>query len=253
MTHRHWIQKKDNWRFTPFHLHRRRLVDSQVGTQDISPLRWAIESGSLSAAKAIIEDLLTIRADRERYYYGVDALFLRHPDIVPIICSEAPLILGTFLEGLVWRSRLTKDGLRRVNYYVKNLVIDAHGHFSGALQALVRLGDPKIISHPTIDLVSNRLWHGVVSRQFMLSKLWFILSLVILMVSQTLLPEQPGWIAIHFDYLWFLVAFFHVFLDQMGLLWFKLMLIVIVIWWYDNVYPLVNKHRPWKSPIFNGN
>jgi len=161
----------------------------KVGTQDISPLRWAIESGSLSAAKAIIEDLLTIRADRERYYYGVDALFLRHPDIVPIICSEAPLILGTFLEGLVWRSRLTKDGLRRVNYYVKNLVIDAHGHFSGALQALVRLGDPKIISHPTIDLVSNRLWHGVVSRQFMLSKLWFILSLVILMVSQTLLPE----------------------------------------------------------------
>jgi hypothetical protein len=79
------------------------------------------------------------------------------------------------------------------------------------------------------------------------------LSLVILMVSQTLLPEQPGWIAIHFDYLWFLVAFFHVFLDQMGLLWFKLMFIVIVIWWYDNVYPLVNKHRPWKSPIFNGN
>lgn len=163
-----------------------------MGTQDISPLRWAIESGSLSAAKAIIEDLLTIRADRERYYYGVDALFLRHPDIVPIICSEAPLILGTFLEGLVWRSRLTKDGLRRVNYYVKNLVIDAQGHFAGALQALVRLGDPKIISHPTIDLVSNRLWHGVVSRQFMLSKLWFILSLVILMVSQTLLPEQPG-------------------------------------------------------------
>ena len=33
----------------------------KVGTQDISPLRWAIESGSLSAAKAIIEDLLTIR------------------------------------------------------------------------------------------------------------------------------------------------------------------------------------------------
>eukprot|EP00434_Breviolum_minutum_P023711 symbB.v1.2.020915.t1/scaffold1785.1/size101431/3 len=161
----------------------------KVGTQDISPLRWAIESGSLGAAKAIIEDLLTIRADRERYYYGVDDLFVRHPDIVQIICTEATTILETFLEGLVWRSRLTKDGLRRVNFYVKNLFLDSHGHFAGALAALVGLGDPKIISHPVVDVVSNRLWNGVVSRQFMVSKLWFILSLVILMVSQTLLPE----------------------------------------------------------------
>lgn len=206
------------------------LVTLQVGTQDISPLRWAIESGSLGAAKAIIEDLLTIRADRERcldsihcllpissrlcnvliclqfsvlmqaatfqmyqdlpgYYYGVDDLFVRHPDIVQIICTEATTILETFLEGLVWRSRLTKDGLRRVNFYVKNLFLDSHGHFAGALAALVGLGDPKIISHPVVDVVSNRLWNGVVSRQFMVSKLWFILSLVILMVSQTLLPE----------------------------------------------------------------
>ena len=198
-------------------------VDSQVGTQDISPLRWAIESGSLSAAKAIIEDLLTIRADRERYYYGVDALFLRHPDIVFFICSEAPMILETFLEGLVWRSRLTKDGLRRVNYYVKNLVIDAQGSFSGALQALVRLGDPKKISHPAIDLVSNRLWNGVVSRQFMLSKLWFILSLVILMVSQTLLPEQPGGHTLTISSYFFMLFFFR-FLGSDGF-------IVSVIWW----------------------
>ena len=176
-------------------------------------MRWAIESGSLSAAKAIIEDLLTIRADtwkclvialkvtmlgfrlgihgkdRQRYYYGVDDLFARHPDIVPIICSEAPSLLDTFLEGLVWRSRITKNGFRRVNYYVKNLFIDAHGQFAGVLQALVGLGNPKIISHPVVDLVSNRLWTGLVIRQFLLAKLWFIFSLVVLMVSQTLLPE----------------------------------------------------------------
>eukprot|EP00913_Durusdinium_trenchii_P011878 g11156.t1 len=161
----------------------------KVGTQDISPLRWAIESGSLHAAKAIIEDLLTIRADRERYYYGVDHLFTRHPDIMQIICSEAPSLLETFLEGLVWRSRLAKDGLRRVNYYVKNLFVDLQGHFAGALQALVGLGDPRMISHPVVDLVSNRLWTGLVMKQFLVAKLWFIFSLVILMVSQTLLPE----------------------------------------------------------------
>ncbi len=54
------------------------LVTLQVGTQDISPLRWAIESGSLSAAKAIIEDLLTIRADRER---SLDSIH----DILPML------------------------------------------------------------------------------------------------------------------------------------------------------------------------
>lgn len=106
-----------------------------------------------------------------------------------IICSEAPSLLETFLEGLVWRSRLAKDGLRRVNYYVKNLFVDLQGHFAGALQALVGLGDPRMISHPVVDLVSNRLWTGLVMKQFLVAKLWFIFSLVILMVSQTLLPE----------------------------------------------------------------
>ena len=39
-------------------------LNIQVGTQSISPLMWSIEAGSLDAAKAIIIDLLTIRADR---------------------------------------------------------------------------------------------------------------------------------------------------------------------------------------------
>merc|ERR1719267_224817 len=38
-----------------------------VGTQSISPLAWSIESGALEAASTIIVDLLTFRADRDRY------------------------------------------------------------------------------------------------------------------------------------------------------------------------------------------
>ncbi|CAK0855236.1 unnamed protein product, partial [Prorocentrum cordatum] len=53
------------------------LLDVHVGEQHISPLEWAIESGSLKVADAILTDLLTIRADRSRYYYGVDELFER--------------------------------------------------------------------------------------------------------------------------------------------------------------------------------
>ncbi|CAE8646453.1 unnamed protein product, partial [Polarella glacialis] len=68
------------------------LLNIEVGTHAISPLFWSIESGSLDAARAIIEDLLVIRADRERYYYGAPDLFLRHQDIMQRLCLEAPAL-----------------------------------------------------------------------------------------------------------------------------------------------------------------
>merc|ERR1719145_375657 len=108
------------------------MLNIQVGTQSISPLLWAIETGSLDAAKAIIQDLLTIRADRDRYYYGMDILFERHADIVKRLCVDAPALLPALLDGLVWRSRITEEGTRRVNYYVKHLVQDSKGNFSQA-------------------------------------------------------------------------------------------------------------------------
>merc|ERR1712178_194602 len=93
------------------------LLLVQVGTQSISPLAWSIESGALEAAESIINDLLVVRADRDRYYYGMDDLFARHPDIVKVLCESAPALMYTLLEGLVWRSRQTDAGLRRVNFY----------------------------------------------------------------------------------------------------------------------------------------
>merc|ERR1719210_142236 len=106
------------------------MLNIQVGTQSISPLMWAIETGSLEAAKAIIVDLLTIRADRDRYYYGVDTLFERHPDIIKVLSTGAPALMPLFLDGLVWRSRIAERGKRRVNYYVKHLMVDSSGSFS---------------------------------------------------------------------------------------------------------------------------
>merc|ERR1719409_1057389 len=75
----------------------------QVGTQDISPLAWSIESGSLEAAAAMIKDLLTFRADRDRYFYGNDELFARHPDIVKVLCNDAPALLPILLDELFLR------------------------------------------------------------------------------------------------------------------------------------------------------
>jgi len=165
------------------------MLTIQVGKQNISPLEWAIESGSLEAARAILQDLLTIRADREQYYYGVEELFTRHHDIVRRLCSDAPPLLPVLLEGLIWRSRLTTNGMRRVNYYVKHLIVDAEGGTSNALKWIANTKDPRIICHPCVILVSDTTWRGVVVRQFILSKVWFIVSLAIFMMSQAILPN----------------------------------------------------------------
>lgn len=164
------------------------LLRIQVGTQQISPLSWAIESGSLEAARAMIQDLLTIRADRDRYYYGVDALFQAHPDIVERLCSDAIQLLSTLLDGLVWRSKRTINSARRVNFYVKHLVV-REGKFAGALNAICVAQDVKIISNQVLVLLSDTLWAGVVRRQFVLSKVGFLFSLMVFMCSQAILPK----------------------------------------------------------------
>ncbi|CAE8599594.1 unnamed protein product, partial [Polarella glacialis] len=124
------------------------MLNIAVGTQSISPFYWSIESGSMEAAKAMILDLLTIRADRDNYYYGSDSLFERHPDVVQRLCADAQALLPILLDGLIWRSRLTQGGQRRVNFYIKHLVQDADGKFNQALEWLVEAGDPKILCHP---------------------------------------------------------------------------------------------------------
>ena len=64
------------------------MLTVQVGTQSISPLAWSVEAGNLEAATAILRDLLTFRADRDRYYYGMEEFFKRHPDIIKMLVTK---------------------------------------------------------------------------------------------------------------------------------------------------------------------
>jgi len=68
-------------------------------------------------------------------------------------------------------------------------VIGEDGGLSNALRALAASKDQTIISHPVIVLVSDTLWTGVVRRQFFLSKIGFLFSLIVFMISQALLPK----------------------------------------------------------------
>lgn len=170
------------------------LLNITVGTQSISPLYWAIESGSLNTAEAMIKDLLTIRADRDNYYYGCDDLFERHPDIIQKLSTDAEAILPALLDGLIWRSRMALNGQRRVNYYVKHLIVDADGKFNKALEWLVDQEDPKVICHLVVVLFADLLWQRLAMQDFVLSKLWLIFTVSVFTVSQSVLPhmEETG-------------------------------------------------------------
>lgn len=167
------------------------VLNITVGTQSISPLYWAIESGAISAAAAIIEDLLVIRADRDRYYYGVDELFTRHPDIIKRLCADAPSLLPILFKGLIWRSRVVVNGMRRVNYYVKHLIVDAKGNFAPAIPWVVDAGDPKIICEPVLILVADTVWTNVVFRKFIANKWFFFIRAWVLIIAQAVVTNLP--------------------------------------------------------------
>jgi len=161
----------------------------QVGTQDISPLAWSIESGALQSASAMINDLLTFRADRDKYYYAADELFDRHPTIVQMLLNDAPGLLPELLTGLVWRSRITQGGMRRVNIYLKHLLCDPEGKFAKTLEWIIKAKDPKIVCHPVLVLLADLVWSRVACRSFLLRKSWFMLTLVVFITCQSILQQ----------------------------------------------------------------
>jgi len=163
------------------------MLNITVGTQSISPLYWSIESGALEAAQAIIEDLLTIRADRDRYYYASDDLFGRHPDVILRLCQDARGIVSVLLDGLVWRSRYTEQGRRRVNYYVKHLLVDTKGGFNEAMSWVSDMRDPKIVCHPLLVLLSDTVWNGPIFYVFLALKAWLMFTATLFIIAQSIL------------------------------------------------------------------
>ncbi|CAE6962456.1 unnamed protein product [Symbiodinium natans] len=161
------------------------LLEISVGTQSISPLYWSIESGSHNCSKAMVEDLLTIRADRDNYYYGCDALFTRHPEVIHKLCVDARQLIWPLLDGLIWRSRISVQGQRRVNYYIKHLVQDSEGNFAQALEWLAASKDPSVVVHPVVVLFSDLMWTRVVMYHFLAERLYFAFTLAIFILSQS--------------------------------------------------------------------
>jgi len=167
----------------------------RVGTQTISPLEWALRSGSHQSARKMIADVLTIRADRQRYYYGVDELFNYQPDVAEHVCSEAPFLAMDMLEGLVWRSHKSHDGMRSTIYYLEHLLQDTEedSTLSRTLKTFVNFKDAKVIQHPIMVYTTDLLWSRLVLRVFLYDRCWTGFTFVVYVLSQCSL-NQPGFL-----------------------------------------------------------
>eukprot|EP00438_Fugacium_kawagutii_P029292 Skav207991 [mRNA] locus=scaffold1203:65551:77375:+ [translate_table: standard] len=96
-------------------------------------------------------------------------------------------------DGLMWRSRFSKNKKRRVNFFVQHLISNADGTFNTYLPALVKLHDPNLIGHPVVSFVFNLLWAHLARYGFLRSRLAYLLLVVLVVVSQSILPRlNPG-------------------------------------------------------------
>ncbi|CAK9021335.1 Retrovirus-related Pol polyprotein from transposon TNT 1-94 [Durusdinium trenchii] len=153
----------------------------RVGSQTISPLYWALRSGRHTSAKTMLEDILTIRADRDKYYYGNNDIFRYQPNIAADLLQEAPKLVQTLLDGLIWRSHKTQDGLRPVIYYMEHLLqdMDENQMLSRALLSFMHFKDPKVIVHPILMFVLDLLWEKLILRFFVSDQIFRAVNFII--------------------------------------------------------------------------
>jgi len=166
------------------------ILSIHAATESISPLYWSLDTGHLHCARFIIEDLLTIRADKDVYYYGCGALFERHRDVISKLCSTVADLLWPLLNGLVWRSRVVKGGTRRANFFIKNLVQDLDGNFSPNMQVLVKHQNPQVMGHAALVQVVDLIWFRLAVFHFIFSRLFGIITLAVFAAGQALLPRR---------------------------------------------------------------
>uniref|UniRef100_A0A7S0U4W9 Globin domain-containing protein n=2 Tax=Hemiselmis andersenii TaxID=464988 RepID=A0A7S0U4W9_HEMAN len=159
------------------------IVQVQVNGSVLSPLYWAVRDCKYAMARFMLRDLLTIRADREEYYYGAHLLFESHPDLVSALCRESPQLVSTLFDGLMWHSQAVEKGKVRVNYYIGELYGAPEGDpWASPLAVFCAEGKPWMFDHPVLDKVLQLKW-GRLKLLFFAEQTVFALILVLFMVG----------------------------------------------------------------------
>mmetsp|Transcript_34262 Transcript_34262/g.84266 ORF Transcript_34262/g.84266 Transcript_34262/m.84266 type:complete len:959 (+) Transcript_34262:1476-4352(+) len=162
------------------------LTQLRLNGEDFSPLYWAISEGQPSIAKFIIQDLLTLRADRHAYYYGRLTLWQRHPDLMMVLCKDMPIVLQDLFDGLLWHARIVTNGKVRVNYYLREMYGDPReidDPWEGPMGVMVLHGQPENFMHPAVEKLLTLKFARFGYHMFVALQTWFSMLLAIFTVG----------------------------------------------------------------------
>jgi uncharacterized membrane protein YgcG len=70
-----------------------------------------------------------------------------------------------------------------VNYYVKHLVQDSNGNFSQAVEWITDNGDPKLVTHPIVMMVTDTVWFRIAFRTFLMNKAFVLITLCVFILG----------------------------------------------------------------------
>merc|ERR1719253_2598581 len=79
--------------------------------------------------------------------------------------------------------------MRRANYYMRHLLINADGKFSLTLEWIAKARDPGLVCHPILALLSDTVWGRLAQRTFLFRKSWFLFTLLIFIGGQSILKH----------------------------------------------------------------
>ena len=171
------------------------LCKVNVNGLAISPLYWAIDDGKLTIAEYILGDLLTIRVDMKRYYYGREELFSYHKDLMQELASKCPKLVPVLLDGLMWHSKEKSGRKVRVNYYIADLYGDPSKNsdvWTSPLAVLARVCDNETFTHPASRKVLELKWTRFGLKVFLVNEAIFAAILVLFLLEHVFNVENAG-------------------------------------------------------------
>uniref|UniRef100_A0A7S1DKS7 Globin domain-containing protein n=2 Tax=Hemiselmis andersenii TaxID=464988 RepID=A0A7S1DKS7_HEMAN len=158
------------------------LTKIDVNGEIISPLNWAISGGQLSMAQFVMGDLLAIRADRYRYYYGRETLFKTHPDLVQCVARQMPALLDNLFDGLLWHAQMVQDGRVRVNYYIREMYgvpEEVKDVWTSPMGVLVLAGQSVVFNHPVMEKLLEVKWERFGLKIYAGIQIWYCIMLIL--------------------------------------------------------------------------
>merc|ERR1712112_526870 len=164
------------------------LLEVNVSGEILSPFYWALYDGKSHMAEFMLKDLLAIRADRETYYCGAQNLFKTHPGLIKNLALLSPNLLPILFDGLMWRSRVTDSGSKRVNYFIRDVYGDPTSEryfdpYHTPLAELGRLHFAEHFVHPVTQFIVDLKWSTFVRALFIQGQFYFFVVLVLFMIG----------------------------------------------------------------------